>query len=130
RVETIRNIQKLSEPLPGGYLNVLVLLDSYSYEALFLNGAAVVFIGDSFINPEQQIKIGAKGGMYVDKVSRIPILSTTQKQRGEIAKRRLEALERERRANGGRAAQAAAAAQTAEPAQTAEKPLIPEVINQ
>jgi len=118
RVETIRNIQKLSDPLPSGYLNVLVLLDSYSYEALFLNGAAVVFIGDSFINPEQQIKIGAKGGMYVDKVSRIPILSTTQKQRGEIAKRRLDALERERLANEQRAAQPSLQPALQAPAQT------------
>lgn len=97
RVEDVRSYQPTPDPLSVGFHDVMMFVDSYLIATLFLDGSAVAFIGDSFINPEQQIKFGATGGVYLDKVSRIPILATTQAQRGEIARKYLE-LEKQREA--------------------------------
>ena len=66
----------------------------FEIEAVFLDGSGVAFIGDSFINPEQQIKFGATGKVFLEKVSRIPILATTQIQRATMAKKYLENLKK------------------------------------
>ncbi len=95
RVEELLSFQYLNDRFRNGFIDIMMFVDSYDYEALFLNGQAVVFFGDSFLNPEQEIKIGAKGLIYLDKVSRIPILSTTQSQRGKIAREYLERLKKE-----------------------------------
>ncbi|MBE6411937.1 MAG: glycoside hydrolase family 32 protein [Opitutales bacterium] len=95
RIEDVKSTQPLPDPLSLGFHDVMMFVDSYLIETLFLDGSAVAIIGDSFINPEQQIKIGATGRIYLDKVSRIPILATTQAQRGDFARRYLEALKKQ-----------------------------------
>ncbi|MBQ2722828.1 MAG: hypothetical protein IJF70_07955 [Opitutales bacterium] len=95
RIEDVKSTQSLPDPLSLGFHDVMMFVDSYLIETLFLDGSAVAIIGDSFINPEQQIKIGATGRIYLDKVSRIPILATTQAQRGDFARRYLEALKKQ-----------------------------------
>ena len=91
RIEDIRSSQPITDPIKNGFHDVMMFVDSYLIEALFLDGSGVAFIGDSFINPEQQIKFGATGKVFLEKVSRIPILATTQAQRGAMAKAYLEA---------------------------------------
>ena len=94
RIEDVKSTQALPDPLSSGFHDVMMFVDSYLIETLFLDGSAVAIIGDSFINPEQQIKIGATGRIYLDKVSRIPILATTQAQRGDFARKYLDALKK------------------------------------
>ncbi len=95
RLEDVLKVQYYTDKFRHGFIDVMMFVDSYDFEALFLNGTAVVFFGDSFINPEQEIKFGAKGLVYLDKVSRIPILDTTQTQRGNIAAKYFERLKKE-----------------------------------
>ncbi len=94
-VEDVLLTQDYTDNFRDGFTNLMMFVDSYDIEALFLNGIAVLFYGDSFLNPEQEIKFGGKGVVYLDKVSRMPILTTTQAQRGKIATSYLECLKRE-----------------------------------
>lgn len=94
RVEDVKSVQPLPDPLSVGFHDVMMFVDNYLIETLFLDGTAVTIIGDSFINPEQQIKFGSTGRIYLDKVSRTPIRATTQAQRGEYARRYLEEMKK------------------------------------
>ena len=91
RIEENRYAQKATDPRPDGFTNIVMFVDYYSVETFFMDGSAVLFMGDSYINPEQEIKVGCNGEIYVEKVSRIPILRTTAKQRAKMARDLLEA---------------------------------------
>ncbi len=52
----------------SGILEFRAFVDTYSAEIILNSGEAVLTAGDSFINPEQIIKIGAKGSIVVEEI--------------------------------------------------------------
>ena len=85
RIETNKYAIKATDPRPDGFTSAMIFLDTYSAEAFFLDGSAVLFMGDSYLNPEQEIKVGCNGEIFVDKVSRIPINRVSPEQRAKAA---------------------------------------------
>ena len=92
RIEDYKHIQKATDPRPDGFTSVMMFVDTYSVETFFLDGSAVLFMGDSYINPEQYIKIGCNGEIFIEKVTRIPILPTTMEQRAKAAREIIESV--------------------------------------
>jgi uncharacterized pyridoxamine 5'-phosphate oxidase family protein len=58
---------------PSKTVSFKAFVDSYSVEATWFAGDIVMMSGDSFINPEQTIKIGALGAVRLEELTRKPI---------------------------------------------------------
>ena len=67
-------------------------VDTYSTEIQINDGEAVIFMGDSYLHPDQPIRVGGVGPVRVRYMFRMPMLRYTVKERGSIAERRINML--------------------------------------
>lgn len=98
RIEDVKHIQPFPDGLPDAPTSAMVVLDNYSAELFFQDGSAVVMMGDSYLNPEQKIKVGCNGEMVIYRVTKIPVLPTTEAQRAAAARELMKAAETPKKA--------------------------------
>ena len=73
-------------------MELTIFVDKYSVEVLVNSGEAVLFAGDSFINPEQRIKIGSKGGLTINDFYRYRLYKDSAAERRQRNEKIMEKL--------------------------------------
>lgn len=69
-----------------------IFVDKYSVEVLVNSGEAVLFAGDSFINPEQRIKVGCKGSIVINDFYRYRLYKDSVSERRQRNEKIMEKL--------------------------------------
>lgn len=76
----------------GETLELTIFVDKYSVEVLVNSGEAVLFAGDSFINPEQRIKIGSNGALTINDFYRYRLYKDSAAERRQRNEKIMEKL--------------------------------------
>ena len=85
RVHDIKYNQKAQADTIKDVIMWRAFVDTYSTEIQINDGEAVIFMGDSYLHPDQPIRVGGVGPVRVRYMFRMPILRYTVKERGDIA---------------------------------------------
>lgn len=91
-VHDIKYNQKAQADLIKDIIMWRAFVDTYSTEIQINDGEAVIFMGDSYLHPDQPIRVGGVGPVRVRYMFRMPMLRYTVKERGSIAERRINML--------------------------------------
>ena len=70
-----------------------LFVDTYGVEMFLGAGDAVLFMGDSFLNPNQEIKLGANGRLETIQFVKYPVSKYSNAERGEISRKRVRDME-------------------------------------
>ena len=92
-------ISRLTKPRYGGQIQsklkpeifeFKLFEDTYSAEMFVQSGEAVLFAGDSYINPQQELRVGAMGHVVIAWLLKFPIYRHDISQRNEIKQKMFE----------------------------------------
>ena len=81
RVNRLRYADNAQIVNTTGVVSFKMVVDTYDVELVYDDGHAVVIMGDSFINPDQQIRFGSVGGIATKEMCKRTFLSTTSSER-------------------------------------------------
>lgn len=92
RLITPRHSGPIQSKLRKEVFEFKLFQDTYSAEMFVQSGEAVLFAGDSYINPQQEIRVGAVGHVVISWLYKFPIYRHDISQRNEIKQKMFEKM--------------------------------------